>query len=215
MVFASNALFIRKGLSELLLNNDFDVIQGQFFNIKYKEDTWSSKVALCDNSYLKYMNSMGFEHSIGGQFDGNIYSKELFEKMALSIKDYFEYDTANKGVTWEEVLFSTYIYNLVTQRRILYKYITHMDWENGLNVTINDIESSKEYAIKRIPRKINDYTRMYIRKKYGYDISLKKVIDDSRIVHGNICVLKLYEMLKNFKRYIIVAKNFLINSIAN
>ena len=118
----------------------------------------------------------------GSQVEGSFYKKELFAQVCDIIERHYDYTKMEVAYAREEVYFSTIVWGLINNGaniRVFKKGIfTWIPWKRQFtaNVRIKEIKKLVDnqfyYAVKRVPRVLNDCVRVYIRKgKYTKDLA--------------------------------------------
>lgn len=152
-------------------------------NILKKNSKWYwYPMAVRDEYLYKILNYLGasFSDMCNSQIEGSFYRRELFQEIVAVINKVYRYEAVlnkNKIVYPREEVYYPTIANILGKSRslkIIQPNYTFVAWRNkGFLPTaqqITDIAQGKvkgRYAVKRVSRKIDDPTRVYIGTQIG------------------------------------------------
>jgi len=165
---ASNEMFIK--------NIDINIIKKNIV-LEKKEFVPSEPIKILDklNSWVHYkpfmanyyMCSFFVKNNLEPfslQHEGLVLPKKiLYEVLSLYKKDNFNNKTINtQDLLLEEVFIPTYLHNNYNFNDFV---LTQRDFDS-YSISLKEIEESKLYSVKRVPRDINNNIRCYIRNRY-------------------------------------------------
>ena len=170
---ASNELFVAKGVEEYICNYDAGLRQ-----LAAAKWHWWSRRGVCDENLRKMVESSGVDQIYHSMCEGTFYKKSVFEGM-VSITDGFLQDTKDpeKEYPKEETYFPTaaskiakkiglpYSYIVLTRPSVSIEEINIIRKKEYplLNIKRPSICGEKFFAVKKVPRKIYDPIRIYIK----------------------------------------------------
>lgn len=162
------------------------------------------------------LQDIGYNKIIGSQVEGTSFKKDLFENVVNIINKRYDFNKMEEAYAREEVYFPTIIWGLKENGRNirvgLKKMFTWIPWKRKytMNVRIHEIDKLKKikeahtfYAVKRVPRELNDNIRIYIRKnrydKQLAEFGVENIKNYNRLVLLGLEIIK--EVRFNFKKF--------------
>ena len=189
---ASNDLFVKKGLYDLMKN--YDAGYNRKHTIKNVDWVWH-EACFHDRPLEEMVRRYGGDMSsvLICQIEGCFYKKWIFERIADIIQEHYnfkEYDFRNrdkkKTFPREEVYFSTLTELVFPEAEVLYANYAFVAFDIRVShiPKLSDIKKYSEdgsniFNVKRINRTLNDPFRAYIRDNIGkYYRKEKEIVED-------------------------------------
>lgn len=168
-IFHTNCLFIKPGIEKYICDNDMSLYQ--VTNYKHPNSEYCIKRS-------KLLNYIDKNNVYNNHVEGNFYRKDVF----LNLMGFLEQnlpEICSDPKAGEETIIPTLAYRFSRKNKIIFPYLlSFVHWNKSLD--INDVKmyltenttvpvyydimsnSSKVFALKPIPRSINDPVRKYI-----------------------------------------------------
>lgn len=218
---ASNELFIKEGLFNHIKNYDAGV---SFIDIDSEKKWIIAGLAKQDKVLIDYLSSKGWNKIMGSHVEGSFYRKELMSEIVEHIESFFDYKI--KGVFYprDEVFFPTFLWNIAQEKELnilnpgLYCWTP---WNKSCfqwDIRVKDVKRLLKFcpnifSVKRIPRVIDNHTRIYIRRFGNYMTDENEFIPLPNDTFSDIDLWKK-DMLQSFKSSytskVRTIKNFLL-----
>lgn len=194
---ASNQLFVKSGLIEYLLQS------GKEAYLKSRdlpEKHWASSTCLSNQYFKKFVKDCEISKLKACQIEGACFKHSLMTEIKNMLYKHFDFENANKCQPWEEILFATAAFKLVSSSSIENRALVYINWYDSLRVYSCKLPLivSNYWGVKRIGREISNNERIYIRTKIGNYTQLEKSILGSIVVEKPLWLL----WLCSFTRFI-------------
>lgn len=178
MLQASNCLFIKKGIEEIISKYDIGISQHKI------NEFWQNRVVSHKSldKFIKIhfgLNTDMRELNIKGCHEGIFLKKDLVEQIFYIVNNIYNLcilENDFPSYPTEEIWFQ--VANLILQKNNKnikqFDTITYLPWNRNLNWTIDQVQDAMgdipyhKFAIKRIERNYNDSIREFIRNKFKY-----------------------------------------------
>ena len=215
---ASNELFVKSGLYEQINKYDCGV---EFFQYIERPSWEPAKYAVKDITLREILSDFESMDIMPSHIEGSFYSNKIFNEICNAIEKHYDYRMMTVKYPREEVYFPSVLYAMIQKNeniKIYPQLFTLVHWNidrlvyNNMHIGLRDIRScSKEnnsfFTVKRIDRVLNDYRRVYIRRKTSYGQLLSHYVDlhEPNIIRIYINFFKAYVSLK-YKHLLVFIK---------
>lgn len=204
---ASNEIFVKFGLYEHIKDYDCGLekkLIAHYGDADFSKEYYYTFRTVNDTSLKKILNELNSDKIFFSHVEGIFFNRNLFCKMADVIEQNYDYKSITVKYPREEVYFSSYIWNLQSEKEIKillngnftfvpWNRVGYMIWSDDIK---NIIKADNKFSVKRVDRVLNIFIRKFIRKKNGYYLKEKKLLG-SLVQNNHILISKLKDEIPN------------------